>query len=113
MGMFDTIYCRQPLPDGLTAEDFQTKNLHNTLSVYEIGADGRLRELAVDSNGNVVSEDNRDTGYHGVLRFHTLVGTELRGYEAKFSDGVLVGLRTEDDALYDERGLRRIKEDPK
>ena len=41
MGMFDTIYCRQPLPDGLTAEDFQTKSLHNTLSVYEIGADGR------------------------------------------------------------------------
>ena len=113
MGMFDTIYCRQPLPDGLTAEDFQTKSLHNTLSVYEIGADGRLRELAIERNGNVVSEDTRDTGYHGVLRFYTLVGTELRGYEAKFSDGLLVGLRTEDDALYDERGLRRIKEDPK
>jgi hypothetical protein len=113
MGMFDTIYCRQPLPDGLRAEDFQTKSLHNTLSVYEIGADGRLRELAVDSNGNVLSEDTRDTGYHGVLRFYTLVGTELRGYEAKFSDGLLVWLRTEDDALYDERGLRRIEEDPK
>jgi hypothetical protein len=113
MGMFDTIYCLQPLPDGLTAEDFQSKSLHNTLSVYEIGADRRLRELAIDRNGNVLSEDARDTGYHGVLRFHTLVGTELRGYEAKFSDGMLVGLRTEDDALYDERGLRLIKEDPK
>ena len=55
MGMFDTIYCRQPLPDGLTAEDFQTNDLHNTLSVYEIGADGRLRELAVDSNGDSTS----------------------------------------------------------
>jgi hypothetical protein len=113
MGMFDTIYCRQPLPDGLTAEDFQTKSLHNTLSVYEIGADGRLRELAIDSNGNILAEDTRDTGYHGVLRFHTLVETELKGYEAKFSDGFLVALRTEDDALYDERGLRRIEEDPK
>jgi hypothetical protein len=113
MGMFDTIYCRQPLPDGLGAEDFQTKSLHSTLSVYEIGADGRLRELAVDSNGNLLSEDMRDTGYHGVLRFHTCVGTELKVYEAKFSDGLLVGLRTEDDALYDERGLRRIMEDPK
>jgi hypothetical protein len=113
MGMFDTIYCRQTLPDGLRAEDFQTKSLHNTLSVYEIGADGRLRELTVDSNGKVLSEDTRDTGFHGILRFHTLVGTELKGYEAKFSDGLLVGIRTEDDALYDERGLRRIKEDPK
>jgi hypothetical protein len=60
-----------------------------------------------------LSEDTRDTGYHGVLRFHTCVGTELKEYEAKFSDGLLVGLRTEDDALYDERGLRRIKEEPK
>jgi hypothetical protein len=32
MGMFDTIYCRQPLPDGLRTEDFQTMSLHNTLS---------------------------------------------------------------------------------
>ncbi len=114
MGMYDTIYCRRPLPDGwATDEDFQTKSLHNTLSVYEIGADGRLRELTVDSNGNALSEDSCDTGFHGVLRFHTLVGTELREYEAKFSDGLLVGLRTENDALYDECGLRRIQEDPK
>lgn len=109
MGMFDTIYCRQPLPDGLRAEDFQTKSLHNTLSVYEIGVDGRLRELAIDSNGNILSEDTLDTGYHGVLRFYTVVGTELRKYEAKFSDGLLVGIRTDDDALYDERGLLRIR----
>ena len=113
MGMFDTIHCRQQLPDGLTAEDFQTKSLHNTLSVYEIGTDGRLRELLVDGDGNVLSEDSRDTGYHGVLRFYTSVGTELREYEAKFSDGSLVGLRTKDDALYDECGLQRIQEDPK
>ena len=51
MGMYDTILCRRPLPDGLVAEDFQSKSLHNTLSVYEIGADGRLRELAIGGNG--------------------------------------------------------------
>jgi len=62
MGMFDTIHCRQQLPDGLTAEDFQTKSLHNTLSVYEIGTDGRLRELLVDGDGNVLSEDSRGPG---------------------------------------------------
>ena len=27
MGMFDTLLCRRPLPDGLAAADFQTKNL--------------------------------------------------------------------------------------
>ena len=114
MGMYDTIYCRRPLPDGwATDEDFQTKSLHNTLSVYEISADGRLRELAVDSHGNALSKDSRDAGFHGVLWFHTSVENELRRYEAKFSDGLLVGLRTEDDALYDECGLRRIQEGSK
>ena len=110
MGMFDTIYCRRPLPDGLVAEDFQTKSLHNTLSVYEIGADGRLRERAQGGNGNVLSKDTRDTEFHGVLRFYTYVGTELREYEAKFGDGLLVELRTGANALYDERGLRQIRE---
>ena len=110
MGMYDTILCRRPLPDGLVAEDFQSKSLHNALSVYEVGADGRLRELAIGGNGEPLREASRDTGFHGVLRFHTIVGNELRQYEAQFTDGSLVGLRTEGDALYDERGLRQTRE---
>ena len=110
MGMYDTIFCRRPLPDGLVAEDFQSKSLHNTLSVYEIGADGRLRELAIGGNGKPLPGASRDTGFHGVLRFYTTVGNDLRQYEAKFTDGLLVGLRAEDEALYDERGLRQTQE---
>ena len=109
MGMFDTILCRRPLPDGLVAEDFQSKSLHNTLSVYEIGADGRLRELDIGENGEPSRAASRDTGFHGVLHFHTIVGNSLRRYEAKFTDGLLVALRTEDEALYDECGLRQIR----
>ena len=57
MGMFDTIYCRQPLPDRrATDEGFQTKSLHNSLCVYEIGSDGRLRELATDDRGMLLGE---------------------------------------------------------
>ena len=47
------------------------------------------------------------------IRCLSIVGNDLRQYEAKFTDGLLVGLRMEDDALYDERGLKRIQEDSK
>ena len=110
MGMFDTILCRRPLPDGLVAEDFQSKSLHNMLSVYEIGLDGRLRELGVNDGGAPMKEAARDTCFHGVLRFHALAGDSLRNYEAKFTDGSLVELRTEEQALYDECGLLRTRE---
>ena len=39
-----------------------------------------------------------------------MVGNVLREYEAKFTDGLLVGLRAEDVLLYDERGLRQTQE---
>lgn len=106
MGMFDTIYCRQPLPSRLaTDEGFQTKSLHNTLSVYEIGADGRLRELATDDRGEPISAKSKDTGFHGVMRFYTYVGRDIKEYEAKFTDGSLVYLRSANEARYDERGM--------
>ncbi len=111
MGMFDTIICRHPLPDGLAAEDFQSKSLHNTLSFYEIGADGKLRELAIGRDGDPLGEGPRDTGFHGVLRFYTTVGNDLREYEAKFTDGLLVELHAEDEARYDERGLRLTQDE--
>ena len=110
MGMFDTILCRRPLPDGLIAEDFQSKSLHNMLSVYEIGMDGKLRELTFDDHGAPVQRASRDTGFHGVLRFYTFAGESLRQYESKFTDGSLIELRTEEEALYDECGLRRTQE---
>ena len=106
MGMYDTIYCRRALPDGrTTAADFQSKSLHNALGVYEIGADCRLRELAIDDCGDPVPAQSKDTGFHGVMRFYTYVGNDLKEYEAKFTDGLLVDLRPATGARYDERGM--------
>lgn len=47
--MFDTIYCKYPLPDcsinkgELAKTDFQTKNLENCCYTFTIGEDGWLR----------------------------------------------------------------------
>ena len=109
--MYDTILCRRPLPDGLVAEDFQSKSLHNPMSVYEIGADGRLRDLGIGWDGELSGEGPRDTGFHGVLRFYATVGKDFKEYEAKFTDGLLVGLSTESEADYDERGVRLTRDE--
>ena len=112
MGMFDTIYCRQTLPDGWrTDESFQSKSLHNALCVYEISADGRLREIALNEQGNPVPDRTTDTAFHGVMHFYTYVDTHLKAYEAKFTDGALVDLRDASDAHYDEHGMRKKKAD--
>jgi hypothetical protein len=44
MGMFDTIRCLAPLPDGFDATNtsFQTKDLDSVMEQYDITADGRL-----------------------------------------------------------------------
>ena len=106
MGMFDTIYCRRPLPDdGTSDQGFQTKSLHSVLCVYEIGSDGRLRELELDDTGQPLPDKSRDTGFHGVMRFYTYIGDRRMEYEAKFTDGLVVDLRSANEACYDERGM--------
>ena len=106
MGMFDTIYCRQPLPGGWRTDDeFQSKSLHNSLCIYEISTDGRLREMELDEQGHPAHGKSRDTGFHGVMRFYTYSGTEHKEFEAKFTDGLLADLRPAIDARYDEHGM--------
>jgi len=106
MGMFDTIYCRRPLPNGRqTSESFQSKSLCNCLCVFEITADGRLHELALDDQGQPVPEKSHDTGFHGLMRFYTRTDHELNEYEAKFTDGTLVDLRLAAESRYDEHGM--------
>lgn len=106
MGMFDTIYRRQPLPGGRqTSESFQSKSLCNCLCVLEITADGRLREIEIDDQGQPVVEKSHDTGFHGLKRFYTHADHELEEYEAKFTDGVLVDLRRAHESQYDEHGM--------
>jgi hypothetical protein len=79
MGLFDTLRCEHPLPDGSTERDFQTKSLGCTLETFILTPAGRL-----------LRADGADSGFHGLMRFYTRdsAGSWLE-YEAKFTDGAL------------------------
>ena len=95
MGMFDTIVCEHPLPDGCPAREFQTKSLACALATFRLTAAGRL----VDCRGH-------DTAIHGVLRMVARDRAEQWWeYEAKFTDGQLMHLLPKARAHYDEDGL--------
>ena len=95
MGLFDTIACDHPLPDGCPANEFQTKSLGCGMDTYRLTAGGRL-----------LNTQGTDTGAHGVLRLYT---SEAAGqwweYEAKFTDGQLVYLLAKAQAQYSEHGF--------
>lgn len=95
MGLFDTIHCEYPLPDGCAERDFQTKSLGSALRLLRLTAAGRLLQA-----------DGADTACHGTLRFYTrsTAGAWLE-YEAKFTDGQLQHLVSAAQAVYDEDGL--------
>lgn len=102
MGMFDTIRCEHPLPDGCTASEFQTKSLDCILETFCLTASGRL----LDAQG-------ADTGLHGVLRMYT--GDKAGRwweYEAKFTDGQLVHLVPASQARFSDVGLSRFQVQP-
>ncbi len=95
MGMFDSIRCEWPLPDGGDGSDMQTKSLGCCLTQYVIAADGRLRHVK-----------GSDSGFHGIMRFYAHdPGTGRREYEAKFSDGQLDHLVPVAQARFDEDGM--------
>jgi hypothetical protein len=92
MGMFDTVVVKValPVPEELRAkgfgegtEDYQTKDLDNSLGLYEISAEGRLMHLdqerawVADDKAflggyfEVQSEEWKDTHYHGNLFLYT------------------------------------------
>jgi len=79
MGLFDTLRCKCPLPDGCTEPEFQTKSLACEMKQYLLSVAGRL-----------LHPGGQDTGFHGVLRFYirSAAGT-WHGYEAKFTGGAL------------------------
>jgi hypothetical protein len=117
--MFDSIRCDFRLPNSAhnLVDNWQTKSLTNTLSIYIITDEGRLllespvyeevsREDHDDFLGPMRVKELRifDTHYHGVVRFYTLypenhdwsstfvedMEQEWVEYEAKFTDGQLV-----------------------
>jgi hypothetical protein len=109
MGMFDTVLCRVPLPDGYDGADFQTKAFDCELETYVIDGDGTLwREQNQWWKGDWGHDaENTPEGprervmFHGVLRFYDLDErnhawsrpydpTTWHEYDAKFTDGVLV-----------------------
>jgi hypothetical protein len=77
MGMFDTIICKYPLPmpsdpKGYAgSESFQTKDLENSLSIYEIRADGTLWEqkhetVWIEGNSNAENWSDKLGHYESV-----------------------------------------------
>ena len=110
MGMFDHITCNYPLPEPESElrDDFQTKDLYNSLDTYTITESGRLIRYCFE--WEEVPEDERpypkdhklsfigsvrekqgsgkdvDTNYHGWLNFYGKAGE----YNAKFTDGKIV-----------------------
>lgn len=71
MGMYDTIICKYPLPTpgdpkGYSgSEDFQTKDLDCSLSVYEIDSNGQL--LINKTEGHFVEGDKKSKDIFGKI----------------------------------------------
>lgn len=106
MGLFDTLHCEYPLPDGCTEPEFQTKSLACALDLYRLTAAGRL-----------LNAKGADTGFHGVLRFYTSSATRAwHECEAKFSGGALQHLVPAANAVYarppDETPFVRLARNP-
>ena len=97
MGMFDYVKCEVELPDGKTNEcEFQTKDFDDPyLETYTITAEGRLIHDAVryDIDPPDKHVGKVDMNFHGVLNFYGGLGVdEWREFNAKFTDGKLVGI---------------------
>ena len=96
--MFDNIRVKAslPLPHELlplrtdwSSENFQTKDLENSLSLYEICPDGKLRHLKQDREWkeeetsflggyfDVTGETWEEVPYHGVIEFYTTVSDKI------------------------------------
>lgn len=83
MGMFDWLICKHPLPDGYSAERFQTKSMDCLGEIYEITDQGTLT-----CNGVTVDDA------HGLFNFYDLDRSDVwHEYDAKFTDGRLVEIQ--------------------
>lgn len=108
MGMFDDVRCEIPLPDSFAGVNFQTKDFACEMDKYTITKGGRLVRRYTDplhqiwhmhSKRKAIYAE-RDTDFHGWLKFYTSEGggnTDLPykwyEYRAKFTDGNLVEIQ--------------------
>lgn len=116
MGMFDTIYCKAPLPGNTpfdSTTDFQTKDLECLMDTYVIEEDGRL--MIRSGYYETVPEEERpypnekgfkgligslrfvDTGWkpvdaHQRLKFYTSADRTWYDFVATFTHGQLEGI---------------------
>jgi hypothetical protein len=112
MGMFDYVRCEVPLPDGFAGE-LQTKDFACEMGTHTISKDGRLILAVLDHTEEVPLAERphpnaegllkwagsirfiwryEDADFHGILNFYAYDGTETHEYNAKFTDGNLVGI---------------------
>lgn len=86
MGMYDNVRVERDELPGMAESPrlylFQTKDFDNVLGVYTISQDGRL-----------LDGERKDTNFHGLFQFYGRVGEAFKCWEAKFTDGKLVGYR--------------------
>jgi hypothetical protein len=91
MGIFDTIRCEMPLPDGRAMPDdgFQTKSLSCSMEHYTITADGRLihhRRSLLPASGkkSLLPERQADieVDFHGDIEIY---GSMPDGFVARYA----------------------------
>lgn len=106
MGLFDTIISQYPIPEviiegkivSFESYDFQTKDMNNMMDSYLLNIDGRLVYKEVDwLTKEVVSEQYKDTYFHGILNFYTTYSSPAKNryminFFAKFTDGNIVSI---------------------
>jgi hypothetical protein len=110
MGMFDTIRCEAPLPDGYTVPDrsFQTKTLCCVADNFTITTQGRLvlhhcrfeSSSAKGNRGLLVPSplDAIDTEYHGDIEMCGFdADKKLIRFAARFTHGDLEWIRPLDE----------------
>lgn len=97
MGMFDTLYCRHPLPNPQHQNlEFQTKDLECLLETYTITEEGWLVQHAQRGWGAERLIRDVEWPLHGDLRFYTSVKEEEPSwieYVARFTHGRVEWIR--------------------
>jgi len=100
MGMFDCLSCRRIMPDGFDGNihSFQTKDFSCDLANYGITDDGKLvRYRDYGSAQEDASPVAEIIEHHGYVTFYTYVSqNEWHQYRAKFTDGKLVEIKTDE-----------------
>ena len=94
MGMFDSIFCEIPLPDGYAPNrPCQTKALDNELAIYRITPEGRLVQEETGIFKGDRPDPPVDMEHHGYIVFYDIEGDASdddamwHEYKAKFTDG--------------------------